>query len=177
MAIWKIDPDHSVASFAVRHMTIAYVRGMFSNLSGTIRFDPPDVASASVTAAIEVASIYTGIRKRDEHLRSDEILDAAKYPLITFVSMAIEPLGADRARVRGDLTIHGVTRRIDFEARFHGPVKSLFGGETTLGFEGSITLDRETFGVMWGSDPLESGGLMTAREIEISLDIEADREE
>lgn len=177
MAIWKIDPDHSAASFAVRHMTIAYVRGMFSRLRGTVRFDPPDMASASVTAAIEVASVYTGIRKRDDHLRSSEILDAEKYPLITFESRAVVPSGADRARVKGELTLHGVTRSIEFEAGFRGPVKSLFGGEITIGFEGKLKLDREDFGVNWGSDPLESGGLMTGREIEISLDIEADRED
>lgn len=174
MATWIIDPDHSVACFAVRYMTITNVRGMFNKLSGTVLFDPPHVSRASVSAEINVASIDTGVKKRDDHLRSDEILDAARYPKITFRSTGIEPLGGNRGRVKGDLTIHGVTRPIALDAEFSGPVKSLFGGETMIGFTASAKLNREDFGVLWGSDSLEGGGLMTAREIEITLDIEAD---
>jgi polyisoprenoid-binding protein YceI len=175
MTQWVIDPDHSVACFAVRHMNIASVRGMFHKLSGTIRFDPPDVTRASVEAEIDVASINTGVKKRDDHLRSAEILDAGQYPKITFRSTGIRPAVGNRASIMGDLTIHGVTKMITFEAEFSGPVKSLFGGETSIGFTAAVRLNREDFGVLWGSDPLEGGGLMTAREIEITLDIEADR--
>jgi polyisoprenoid-binding protein YceI len=174
MTQWVIDPDHSAASFAVRYMNLASVRGMFNKISGKILFDPPDVSAASVRAEIDVASINTGVKKRDDHLRSDEILDAGKHPKITFTSTSIEPVGENRAKVTGDITIHGVTRRVTFECGFFGPVKSLFGGETSIGFTAAVRLNREDFGVLWGSDPLEGGGLMTAREIEITLDIAAD---
>lgn len=174
MAIWVIDPDHSVACFAVRYMTITNVRGMFSKVTGQIRFDPPDVSKAHVTAEIDVENVDTGVKKRDNHLRSDEILDAERYSKITFTSSRTDPLGAKRARVTGDLTIHGVTRQVSFDAEFHGPVKSPFGGETMIGFSAAARLNREAFGILWGSDPVEGGGLMTALEIDITLDIEAD---
>lgn len=174
MSQWVIDPDHSTACFAVRYMNLANVRGMFTKVSGKILFDPPDVSAASVMAEIDVASINTGVKKRDDHLRSDEILDAGKYPKIIFTSTSIEPVGENRAKVTGDIAIHGVTRRVTFECGFFGPVKSPFGGETSIGFTAAARLNREDFGVLWGSDPLEGGGLMTAREIDITLDIEAD---
>lgn len=174
MSQWIIDPDHSVACFAVRHMNIATVRGMFHKLTGKIEFDPPDVSRASVTAEIDVASISTGVKKRDDHLRSGEILDAGRYPKITFVCKAVKSTGGNRAKITGDLTIHGVTKTVAFDAEFSGPIKSPIGGETTLGFSAATTINREDFGVTWGNDPLEGGGFLAGKETEITLDIEAD---
>jgi polyisoprenoid-binding protein YceI len=171
-----IDPDHSVAAFAIRHMGIARVRGMFHKLSGCIYFDADDMTQSSVEAEIEVASLSTGIRKRDEHVLSSEMLDAAKYPLISFKSTRVEPAGKGRAAVHGDLTIHGVTRQVVLDAEHFGPVKSPWGGEVSVGFTAEVKLDRRDFGVAWGDEVLESGGLVAGRDVEITLDIEADLE-
>jgi polyisoprenoid-binding protein YceI len=76
--------------------------------------------------------------------------------------------------VHGDLTIRGVTRRTVLEVEHFGPVRSPFGGEVSLGFSCRGRIDREDFGVMWGSDPLEGGGLVAGRDVEITLDVEAD---
>lgn len=169
-----IDPDHSVACFAVRHLMIANVRGMFNKVSGTIHFDSKDPNRSSVEAVIDVASLTTGVKKRDNHILSDEMLDAGKYPTITFKSTRVQVDKGNRGKIIGDLTIHGVTRPVTVDAEFHGPVKSPFGGEITMGFAATTRVNREDFGVMWGSEPLEGGGLIAGKEVEITLDVEAD---
>ena len=171
-----IDPDHSVAAFAIRHMGIAMVRGMFHKLSGCIYFDAEDVARSTVEAEIEVKSLSTGIKKRDEHVLSDEMLDAAKYPTITFRSTKVVPGGTGRAAVHGDLTIHGVKKPVALEAEHFGPVKSPWGGEISVGFTATTRLNRQDFGVNWGNDILENGGMVAGKDVEITLDVEADLE-
>lgn len=175
MAKWTIDTAHSVAAFSVKHMTVANVRGQFNNITGAVEFDQADPARSSVTAEIEVASITTGIRKRDDHLLSADFFDAAKYPKITFKSTGVETAGGNSARISGDLTIHGITRSVIMEAEYFGPVKSpkALGGETTIGFSASLTIDRRDFDVKWNV-PLTGDALMVGNEIRIDLDIEAD---
>ncbi|MEJ2683721.1 MAG: YceI family protein [Candidatus Sulfobium sp.] len=175
MAKWTIDTAHSVAAFSVKHMTVANVRGQFNNITGAVEFDQADPARSSVTAEIEVASITTGIRKRDDHLLSADFFDAAKYPKITFKSTGVETAGGNSARISGDLTIHGITRAVTMEAEYFGPVKSpeALGGETTIGFSASLTIDRRDFDVKWNV-PLTGDALMVGNEIRINLDIEAD---
>ena len=173
MAQWVIDPDHSVAAFRIRHMMLCHVRGQFNRISGTIHFDAGRVGESSVEAAIEAASIYTGIPKRDEHLKSPDFFDTAGCPSITFKSTAVEKKGEGRLHVAGDLSIHCVTRSVSFEAEISGPVKSPFGDETTIGFAASLTINRDDFGVSW-NEVMEGGGLVVGKEVEISLDIEAD---
>ena len=111
MAQWQLDPTHSSADFAARHMMISTVRGGFRNVTGTIDFDPENPEAASVEASIEVASMTsTGVADRDNHLKSPDFLDAEKYPMITFKSTRVEKTGDKTAKVYGDLTIRDVTR-------------------------------------------------------------------
>ena len=128
-----IDPDHSVAAFAVRHLMIANVRGMFPGISGVIAYDDRDITRSSVEATIDVASLITGVRKRDEHVLSDEMLDAARFPTMTFRSASIERIGDGAVKVHGDLTIHGVTKRVAFDVEHFGPVKSPWGARCPSG--------------------------------------------
>ncbi len=172
-----IDPDHSVAAFAIRHLGIAMVRGMFHKLSGCIYYDGDDVARSAVEAEIEVASLSTGIRKRDDHVLGAEMLDAAKFPTIVFKSTRVIPEQKGRAKVHGELTIHGVTKPVVLEVEHFGPVKSPWGGEVSVGFTAATKLDRREFGVNWGDDVLENGGLVAGKEVEVTLDVEADLEQ
>ncbi len=172
----NIDPDHSVACFSIKHMMIANIRGMFSGIKGTIHYDADDISRSSVEAEIDVRSMTTGIRTRDAHVLSEEMLDAARYPTITFRSEKVVPEGTNRAKVHGNLTVHGVTKQVVLDAKYFGPVKSPFGGEVAFGFSASTKVNREDFGVMWGSEPMESGGFMAGKEVEITLDVEADLE-
>jgi polyisoprenoid-binding protein YceI len=171
-----IDPDHSVATFAIRHLMIANVHGMFPKVTGTIRYDDQDITRSSVEAEIDVASLSTGVKKRDEHVLSAEMLDAGRFPKMAFRSTRVERKADRSLNVHGDLTIHGVTRAVVLEVAYFGPVKSPFGGEITLGFSASTKVNREDFGIFWGSEALEGGGFLAGKEVEITIDLEADLE-
>ncbi|MCM2356670.1 MAG: YceI family protein [Geobacteraceae bacterium] len=173
MAQWTIDPDHSVAAFSVRHMMVCDVHGQFNKVSGSLSFDPAAPEISSVEATIEVASLYTGIQKRDDHLRSPDFFDVAGYPLMTFASSRVEGRGENRFTVIGSLTMRGVTRPVVLEAEYRGPVKSPFGDETTIGFTATTTIDRTDFGVSW-NEMMEGGGLVVGNRVTITLDLEAD---
>ncbi len=175
MARWIIDPDHTVAAFAVRHMMIASVRGQFNGVRGTIDFDPADPAAAWMEVAIDVPGIYTGVVKRDEHLRSPDFFAAAEHGVITFRSTKVVIRGGPRLSVTGELTIRGVTRPVTLEAEYCGPVKDPFEEEAeSIGFAASARIDRYDFGVSWNVE-MGDGGVMVSREVSIFIDGEADR--
>ncbi len=172
MPEWIIDADHSVAAFSIRHMMIANVRGQFNKMSGSININEDDMTKSSIELTIDVASITTGIQKRDDHLRSADFFNVDKFPEITFKSKHIVLTGINNAKVTGDLKIHGATNEIVFDVTFLGPVNSPFG-ETTMGFSAETEINREDFGMMW-NEKMERGGVMLGREVQITVDLEAD---
>jgi len=109
---WQIDPRHSAAQFSVRHLGISTVRGAFTKVSGSVQYDPANLGKTSIQATIEAASIDTRVDMRDNDLRSPNYFDVQKYPAITFQSKRVEPAGAGKLKVIGDLTIHGVTKEV-----------------------------------------------------------------
>ena len=121
MAKWIINPHHTVASFSVRHMMVTWVLGLFSKITGTLDFDPLQVANSSVSVEIDASSLATGVAMRDDHLKSPDFFDVAQYPTITFQSTRVEPAGLDHAWVHGDLTIRGITRPVCLDVRWAGP--------------------------------------------------------
>jgi polyisoprenoid-binding protein YceI len=171
MTVWTLDPAHSVAAFSARHMMVATVRGQFKSVSGTIDFDPANPAAASVEAAIDAASIETGVADRDNHLRSADFLDAANYPTITFKSTRVEPTGENTARVYGDLTIRGTTRPVEVDAELLGVVNGM-DGKPRAGFNGTLAINREDWGLTWNV-AIEAGGVLVGKEVKITLDVEA----
>jgi polyisoprenoid-binding protein YceI len=173
MARWVVDPDHTVAAFSVVHMMIAHVRGQFNKISGTIHYDPLNINSSSVELVIDAASLYTGIRKRDDHLRSSDFFDIEKCPTISFKSTRIESTGGNLVHVTGDLHLHGRTRRITIPAQMSGPVKDPFGDGSSIGFTASIMINREDYDITW-NQPMADNGVMVSREVELFLDLEAD---
>ena len=174
MPKWTIDPDHSCAAFAIRHMALASVRGQFNIKKGMIIFDPDDLSSASVEVEIDVATVNTGIKKRDEHLLTPDFFDQPRFPAITFTSRSVDFLDNRRCRVSGSLTLHGVTRPVRFEGEYAEPRKNPYGDELSIGFSGTTTINRLDFGIMWGSEPMEGGGLVAGREVQLFLELEAD---
>jgi polyisoprenoid-binding protein YceI len=173
VARWEIDPVHSEIAFSVRHMMVATVRGRFNQFQGVIEFDPAHPESGRVEVTIDAASIDTRNEQRDNHLRSPDFLDVERYPTITFVSKRIEPLGDNRFRVIGDLTLRGVTREVALEAEFLGVGKDPWGGERA-GFTARTKLNRHDFGASWNV-ALEAGGFLVGDTLEVTLDIEAVR--
>jgi polyisoprenoid-binding protein YceI len=172
MSQWNIDPDHSVGSFTIRHMTVAFVHGQMNKVAGTISFDPDTFTDISVQFDIDVESIITGIGKRDDHLKSADFFDIEKFPQITFKSQSAERTGFSSCNITGDITIHGITKSITLETDILGPVESPFG-ETTLGITGTTVINREDFGLKW-NEPMGNGGFMVGKDLKISMNIEAD---
>lgn len=168
---WQIDPAHSSVEFAVKHMMFSTVRGRFSRFSGSIMADAGDPTNGSVSIEIETVSISTGDEKRDEHLRSADFFDAAKYPSITFTSTSVESKGSDRYLVVGDLTMHGETNQIEMDTTFNGSGKSPFGMEVA-GYTAETEINRVDYGLTWNA-ALESGGVLVSDNVKITLDIEA----
>lgn len=172
MKKWVIDSDHSVAAFAIRHMMIAHVHGQFNKINGVIQFAPENISHLKVELEIDVTSMLTGIKKRDDHLKSKDFFNKKKYPKITFKSSKVEKTGFNICTIKGKLSIHGITHLVTVESEFFGPVRSPFG-ETSIGFTGKIKINREDFGMKWNV-PMENGGVMVGKEVRIFLDLEAD---
>src|SRR5215469_9376375 len=110
---WKIDPVHSTAEFKVKHMMISNVRGQFTGVKGVLTLDEANVPDSYVEATIDAASINTHEAQRDAHLKSPDFFDVKKFPTLSFKSKRVAGSGGKLA-VEGDLTIHGVTRRVVF---------------------------------------------------------------
>jgi polyisoprenoid-binding protein YceI len=172
MTQWNLDTAHSTVDFAVRHMMVATVRGGFTEVSGTLNFNPDNPAQSSVEATINAASIWTGDADRDAHLRSPDFLDVENYPHITFKSARVEASGDSKATVTGDLTIRGVTRPVSLAVEFRGQQKNPFTGELTAGFSARAAINREDFGLTW-NQALETGGVLVGKELNITIDAEA----
>ena len=167
---WQIDTAHSRAQFTVRHLLISDIRGDFGAVTGTVDYDGTDVTKAKVQATIDVKSITTRVEKRDEHLKSDDFLDVANHPTMTFVSTSITPKGKGTYNMAGNLTIRGTTRPVVFELTHPaGPITSR--GTTKIGASASAKINRKDFGVKY-HEVMDNGGLGVADDVFIQLDVE-----
>jgi polyisoprenoid-binding protein YceI len=174
VSTWAIDPAHSEIGFSVRHMMISSTRGRFADVKGTIVLDEQDISRSSVEAEIIVNSVDTREERRDAHLRSPDFFDAERWPTIAFRSTKVEPLGRDRARITGDLTIRDVTRQVSFEAELNGRGRTPWGTEVA-GFSADLKLNRSDYGLTYNV-ALETGGFLVGDEIKIHLDVEAGKQ-
>jgi len=166
---WKIDSAHSSAHFVVRHMMITNVRGGFSGVQGTVVYDPDDLGASSIDVTIDVHSLSTADASRDAHVKSADFLDAEKYPTITFKSKTITKDG-DGLKVKGDLTIHGVTKEAVLQVE--GPTEEQKDpwGNTRVGASATNKIKRSDFGLTWNA-ALETGGIMLGDELKLELDV------
>ena len=167
---YTVDPSHSSVGFVVRHMVVSKVKGFFNEYTATILYDDKDIAKSSVEVTIKTASIDTRDAKRDEHLRTPDFFDAAKYPEITFKSKRIEKSGDGFVAV-GDLTMRGVTKEISITFTLAGVVTDPWGN-TRLGLSGGTKLNRQDYGISWNKS-LDTGGLVVSNDVEIAIEIEA----
>ena len=146
---WQLDPPHSSAQFSVRHLGVSTVRGAFTKVSGSVVYDPANLNKSSIQAAIEAASVDTRVEMRDNDLRSPRFLDAQKYPTITFQSKKVEAAGADKLKVSGDLTIHGVTKEVVLDVDGPTPsIKDPMGKDRLrMGASATTKINRNDFGI------------------------------
>lgn len=170
---WTIDRTHSRVGFGVRHMMVATVRGEFEDFDADIVLDEQEPSRSSALITIKTASVNTRDENRDNHLRSQDFFDAEHSPEITFASKRIEKKGNDY-RIVGDLTIRGVTKEVELEAEFSGPVKDPWGNtKAALSAEGKI--NRKDFGLNWNA-ALEAGGMLVSDTVKLSIDLELAKE-
>lgn len=162
---YRIDAAHSEVGFRIRHL-VSKVPGRFTRFTGTIHLDEARLAASSVEASIEVGSISTDNEARDKHLRSADFFDAAKFPVITFKSTAVSEKAKGSLLVTGDLSLHGVTRRIEIPVTSLGAATMPTDKSVHAGFEGSLKLNRNDFGIK------AFPGLL-GDEVEVTLNIEA----
>jgi polyisoprenoid-binding protein YceI len=169
-ATYQIDTAHSAVGFSVKHMMVSTVRGQFGKFSGTVDYDPANVAASKVDVTIDAASIDTSNDKRDAHLRSADFFDVENHPTLTFKSKSVA--GTPGAlKVTGDLTMHGVTKEVVLDVE--GPTDAIShpSGASLRGASATTTVNRKDFGLTWNK-ALEAGGVAVSDEVKIQLDLE-----
>lgn len=167
---WTIDSAHSAASFSLKHMVVATVRGQLTGIEGAIEFDETAPKHSAVEVRIPIETISTGMDARDQHLRSGDFFAAEEFPFMVFKSTAIEPDG-DAFKIRGDLTIRDVTRPVVLDTTLDGIVPGMQGGRLAA-FEAHTKIKRADWGLDWNK-AIETGGWVVGDEIKIDLDLEA----
>jgi len=168
---WSIDPVHSSIGFSVKHMMVSTVRGNFGKYESKISFDPAKPGSFSAELSIDAASVFTGVEKRDDHLRSADFFDVANYPKITFKSRKLESLGNGHYSVSGDLTIRDVTKEIVLEGEGFNSMYKTPWGKTVTAVSARSTINREEFNVMFNA-ALEGGGVVVSNEVILEIELE-----
>ncbi len=169
-AEYRIDPSHSTIGFQVRHMAISKTNGNFEDYTGSFSFEPGQPDSWSCEAVIQAASINTNNQKRDDHLRTDEFLDVAKFTTLTFKSTGVKMENESEGILTGDLTIHGVTKPVEMHLEILGTVTDPWGDERA-GFSASVNINRKDYGLSYNS-VMEAGGLVVGDKVKIFLEIE-----
>lgn len=158
---FQIDPRHSAAQFAVRHLGISTVRGVFRKVSGTVQYDLSDPSKTVIDVSIDAASIDTRVDLRDKDLRSLDFFDVEKYPTITFKSSHVETQGKGKMKIAGDLTIHGVTKEVVLQVDGpNGPIKDPHGNRR-MGASATTQIRRKDFGVNGTPDTVADDVLIT----------------
>lgn len=169
-APWQIDPAHTSAQFAVRHLMISTVRGEFSGIRGTVEYDPANPSKASLDVTIDATTVNSREPKRDADLKSASFLEVDKHPTITFKSKRVEAAGPGKLKVTGDLTLHGVTREVVLDVEGPSPEVKM-GPMTRIGAMATTKVSRKDFGMTWNR-ALDSGGVVVGDEVAVTIDVE-----
>lgn len=173
---WTIDSTHSFVAFTVEHFTVAFARGLASGPTGAIVI-AEDPLKSSVEASIDASTVMTGNKVRDEKITGPDVLDVASYPTIDFASRALREVSTGRYALDGDLTMHGVTQPVTLDLTVNGVITDVWD-KTRLGLTATAQIKRSDFDVLkWGHVPLAAGGFMVPDSLQVTIEIEATRDE
>jgi polyisoprenoid-binding protein YceI len=164
---WSIDPLHSEVQFKVKHLVISTVSGFFKSFEGTVETDNEDFEHSKINFSIDINSVDTNQTQRDEHLKSAEFFDAAKYPHITFSSTSFKKTGDDEYDLKGDLTIKGITKPVTLNVEYGG-LAADFYGNSKAGFEVTGKINRKDFGLTWDG-VTEAGSIVVGEDIKLTI--------
>jgi polyisoprenoid-binding protein YceI len=171
--VYALDASHTHVGFAIRHLMVSKVRGRFATFSGTVTIGD-DPLGSSVEVDVDLASVDTSDKGRDEHLRSADFFGTDEHPTMSFRSTGVQPGKGGAWLVTGDLTIGEVTRPIDLDVHYEGSATSPWG-TTSVGFSASGKLNREDFGLNW-NQALETGGVLLGKDVTLEIEAEAIRQ-
>ena len=167
---WVIDKAHTKILFTISHMVISDVSGQFHDYEAEILADKPDFSDLKINISIDVKSIDTDNAKRDDHLRSADFFDVAKYPEMTFTSKTMKKTGDKTYQLTGDFTMHGITKEITLDVKYSGTITDPWGN-TRAGFKLTGSLNRGDFGLKYNS-VMDNGGLLIGEEVNIICNVE-----
>ncbi len=168
-AQWQLDPGHSAILFQVRHI-FSITPGQFTDFTVDMTLDPATPEKGSIVFEVDAGSINTLNTKRDQHLRSGDFFKTSQYPKLSFRSTAITPMGKNKFRLKGELTLKGTTRTIEVELAYLGAKPNPFKPKVTVGgFETRFTINRLDFGV--GSGKFYEMGVVD-KDVEILISVE-----
>jgi len=167
---WTIDNAHSKIGFSVTHMAVAEVEGKFNDFTGTLISKSETFDGAEVAFSAKTGSIDTDNERRDGHLKSPDFFDAAKYPEITFKGNLVK--NGATFKLKGDLTMHGVTKPVEFDVAGGNSVNT--GRGVKSGFKFNGTINRKDFGLTW-SNTTPTGELVVSDEVGLIMKIELDK--
>jgi polyisoprenoid-binding protein YceI len=142
---WNVDKAHAKLGFTITHLMVSDVDGMFKNFEATITSSKPDFSDASFNLNINTGSVFTDNDKRDEHLRSADFFDVSKYPNMVFQSTSVTKSNAGTLKVKGNLTLHGVTRPVTLDVVIKGPTTHPMTKKPVAGFKVTGTIKRSDF--------------------------------
>ena len=163
---WSFDSAHSEVDFVVRHMSVSNVHGRFGGLKGTIVRNPTDLSKSTVSVTIDVNTVDTGVGPRDTDLKSSNFFDVAQFPTATFTSTSVS--GSDtHLQVKGNLTLHGVTRPVELDVDGPGPTAPGMDHKPHTGYTATATINRKEFGI-----GLKYPDAIVGEQIKLSIDLE-----
>jgi polyisoprenoid-binding protein YceI len=169
---YVFDKAHTTLGFQVRHL-FSTVPGKFDDFTGTITYDEANPENSSVEVTIKTASVDTGVKMRDDDLRSPHFFDAAKFPQITFKSKSVKMTGNNTAEVTGDLTMHGVTKEVVLKVELIGKGAGMQPGSVVSGWHAETALKRTDYGLTWNK--VIEGTQLVGDDVKIDLNVEADK--
>jgi polyisoprenoid-binding protein YceI len=168
---YVLDPTHTRLGFVARHAMVTKVRGSFEEFDGKAHLDFEDPTKSTAEVTFQVASVSTGQKQRDEHLRTNDFFDAPTFPTARFVSTSVTKTGDDEYEMTGDLTIKDVTKPVTITWESTGTAKDPYGN-TRVGFEGKGTINRKDWGIEYNA-ALETGGILISEKITLEFDVSA----
>lgn len=159
---------HASIQFKIKHLGYSWLKGRFEKFSGDFSYDAKQISNSQVSVNIDTASVNSNHAERDKHLRSDDFLDVKKYPTATFKSSSITEQADGSLKIKGQLTLHGVTKAIEIQASKVGEGKDPWGGYRA-GFSGTTRLKLADYGITYNLGPAST-------HVDLSLEIEGVRQ-
>lgn len=161
-----LDPSHTSIVWSANHFGFSNPNGKFATVEGMLTLDEAKPENSKVSVTITTGSTLSGVPKLDEHMKTADFFDTAKFPTATFVSNKVDVTGKDTAKVHGDLTLRGVTKPVVLDVKLNKIGEHPMSKKKTVGFSASTVVKRSDFGMAFGIPAVSD-------EVKIAIETEA----